>query len=53
MNLHQNHDITLFSGFKTKATTKYYFEINNLEDIFELSKIHHFAEENKLPILFI
>ncbi|MDR2640925.1 MAG: hypothetical protein LBC61_06625 [Candidatus Peribacteria bacterium] len=53
MDLYENHDITLLSGFKTKATARYYFEINTLEDIFELSKIHHFAKENKLPILFI
>jgi hypothetical protein len=53
MLLHQNRDISLLSGFKTKAIAKYYFEINTLENIFDLLKIHRFAKENNLPILFI
>ena len=53
MLLHQNRDISLLSGFKTKATAKYYFEINSLENVFDLSKIYHFAKENNLAILFI
>ncbi|MDR0772542.1 MAG: hypothetical protein LBF15_06115 [Candidatus Peribacteria bacterium] len=53
MLLDQNRDITLLSGFKTKAVAKYYFEINTLENVFDLSEIHHFAKENNLPILFI
>jgi hypothetical protein len=53
MILNQNRDVTLFSGFKTKATTKYYFEINTLENVFELSTIYDFATKNALPIIFI
>jgi hypothetical protein len=31
--LQQDIDITHLSGFRTKATTKYYFEINSIDDI--------------------
>jgi hypothetical protein len=33
LNLQENVDITNLSGFKTKATAKYYFEINTINDI--------------------
>jgi hypothetical protein len=37
--LQQNYDITSLSGFKTKATTKYYFEINSVKDILNVKAV--------------
>lgn len=51
--LQQNVDITELSNFKTKAKTKYYYEINDIEDVFHLKDIMNFAQEEKLKILFV
>jgi len=51
--LKENIDITELSNFKTKAIAKYYFEINNKEDISKLDKIFKFIKNNKLEYLFI
>lgn len=46
-------DITQLSNFKTKAKTKYYFEINSLQDVFSLKNIVDFAKDKNLPLLFV
>lgn len=51
--LKQNIEITNLSNFKTKAFTKYYFEINNLEDLDKLKEIIDFSDENNLKVLFV
>ncbi len=51
--LQKNKDITHLSNFKTKAKTKYYYEINNIDDVFKLKDIIHFSQEQKLKLLFI
>lgn len=51
--LQQNVDISHLSNFKTKAKTKYYYEINHIEDVFYLKNIIDFSKENKLKLLFI
>lgn len=51
--LQQNIDITHLSNFKTKAKTKYYYEINHIEDVFHMKDIIAFSKENNLKLLFI
>lgn len=51
--LKKNIDITHLSNFKTKAKTKYYYEINNIEDVSKLKEILDFSLQNNLKILFI
>lgn len=51
--LQKNIDVTNLSNFKTKAKSKYYFEINNLEDINKLKDINIFCKNNNISILFI
>lgn len=51
--LQKNKDITELSNFKTKAFAKYYFEINNRQDVDKLFDIVQFAEKEKLKVLFI
>ena len=51
--LQKNVDITELSNFKLKATTSYYYEINNKQDIDSLSGIYNFSKENNFEILFI
>lgn len=46
--LERNKEITNLSNFKTKAETKYYFEINNLDDVDKIIDIVRFAKENNL-----
>jgi len=50
--LQKNKDITSLSNFKTKALAKYYFEINDLEDVKKLKEIQNFADKNDLKLLF-
>ncbi|MBW7954715.1 UDP-N-acetylmuramate dehydrogenase [Candidatus Gracilibacteria bacterium] len=52
-SLQQNIEITNLSNFKTKAFTKYYFEINNENDILNLKEILEFAGKNTLKVLFV
>ncbi len=51
--LQKNVDITELSNFKTLAKTKYFFEINFLDDIDKLKEIIEFSKEQKLKVLFI
>lgn len=49
----QNIDITNLSNFKTKAFSKYYYEINNYDDILKLKEIYDFASKNNLKTLIV
>jgi hypothetical protein len=49
----KNKDITNLSNFKTQAKSKYYFEINNRQDIKKMSEIYSFSIESNIRILFI
>jgi len=51
--LKKDIDITNLSNFKTKAKAKYYYEINNIEDVYKLHDISTFCKENTIPFLFI
>jgi len=51
--LKKNIDIISLSNFKTKAISKYFFEINSLEDVYKLKEINDFALKNNLEILFV
>ena len=51
--LKRDIDITNLSNFKTKAKTKYYYEINDIEDVYKLHEISVFCKENTIPFLFI
>jgi UDP-N-acetylenolpyruvoylglucosamine reductase len=51
--LEKNKDITNLSNFKIKVKSKYYFEINNLEDLKKIKLIIKFAKQNKIKYLFI
>jgi len=51
--LEKNKDISSLSNFNTKATCKYYYEINNYWDINNIKEIIAFAKTNKLAYLFI
>lgn len=49
----KDKDITNLSNFKTKAFSKYYFEINNLKDLEKINPIYLFSKENDLKLLFV
>lgn len=51
--LQQKKDITDLSNFKTKAFSKYYFEIHNRQDIDKIPEIIDFSKNEKLKTLFI
>ncbi|MDD3145229.1 MAG: UDP-N-acetylmuramate dehydrogenase [Candidatus Gracilibacteria bacterium] len=51
--LEKNIEITNLSNFKTKAFTKYYFEINNTSDILKLKDINLFCKKNNISLLYI
>lgn len=53
INIQQNIDITHLSNFKTKAKTKYYFEINDMNDVLKLKEIHDFSKKQNIKTLFI
>lgn len=53
LDLQKNIEITNLSNFKTKAFTKYYFEINTESDVLKLKEIFDFAEKENLKTLFI
>ncbi|MDD3793270.1 MAG: UDP-N-acetylmuramate dehydrogenase [Candidatus Gracilibacteria bacterium] len=46
-------DITNLSNFKTKAKTKFYYEINTENDLDNLKEIYQFCKTNNLDYLFI
>jgi len=51
--LKKDVDISSLSNFKTKAVSKYFYEINKDSDINNLKEIYDFASKNDLKILFI
>lgn len=51
--LQKNVEITELSNFKTKCYTSYYYELTEISQIDELSKIYWYADNNKLEVLFI
>ncbi|EKD66673.1 MAG: UDP-N-acetylmuramate dehydrogenase [uncultured bacterium (gcode 4)] len=51
--LEQNKDITNFSGYKTKAVAKYFFELKEKDDLEKLWEIVDFANKNDLKIIFL
>lgn len=51
--LEQNKDLKNLSSFRTEASSKYFFEIKNLEDIDKLKEIIKFARENNIRYEFI
>lgn len=51
--LKRDIDISKLSNFKTRAKTRYYFEINNENDIWKLKDIVNFSLENNLKIVFV
>ena len=48
-----NKDISNFSNFNTKASSKYYFEINSRQDIDKIFEIYSYSLKNNLKLLFI
>ncbi len=51
--LKKNVEITNLSNFRIMAYTKYYYEINRQEDVWQLIKIIDFCKNNNLKYLFI
>lgn len=51
--LKKDIDISILSNFKTRAKTKYYFEINDRQDIDKLVEIYTFSKVNNIKLLFI
>lgn len=51
--LQHDIDISHLSHFKTMAKTKYYYEINEINDVFHLKNILDFSHENNLKLLFV
>jgi hypothetical protein len=51
--LQKDIEITNYSNFKTKAFTKYFFEIKTKEDVLKLKEIRDFSKNNDLDLLFI
>ena len=51
--LEKNKNITDFSGFKTQAKSKFFFNFNTLEDLDKLRKIFKFINNNKKKYLII
>ncbi len=51
--LRQNIDITHLSNFNTLAIAKYFFEINDENDMSNLMLVLDFAKNNNLKVLFV
>lgn len=51
--LETNKNLTNLSSFRTKAVSKYFFEVKNLEDIDKLKEIISFARQNNIRYEFI
>lgn len=51
--LKKNIEITNLSNYKTKAFTKFYYELNSLNDLENLSSIYKFSKSNNLWFLII
>lgn len=51
--LETNKDLLKYSSFHTPASARYFFELQEREDIGKLKEIHIFAQENNLPVIFL
>lgn len=51
--LEKNKDITQYSNFKTPATAKYFYEINNIDQIEKLKELFLYIQQNNLNYLII
>ena len=51
--LQKNKDITQLSNFKTPASARWYFELNNMTQLSEFKDVIVFAHTKKLPILLL
>ena len=51
--IEKNKDITELSNFKTKALVKYFYEINNLDQLDELKKIFIYINNNNIQHLIV
>lgn len=51
--LQKNIDISHLSNFKTKAKTKYFYEVKDENDVKNIPEIFDFAWKNNLKILFV
>jgi hypothetical protein len=49
----KDKDISDLSNFKTKAKTKFYYEIHNRQDVSRLSDIYNYSKSKNLDILVI
>lgn len=52
-SLERKRDIWDLSGYKTRATAEYYFEVKTADDIAELPHIYAWARANKLPFFIL
>ena len=52
-NIKENIEITNFSSFRTKAFTRYFYEINSEEDVFQLKELFDFFYEKKLDLTIL
>lgn len=53
MHLLENMDISHLSNFKTQASTKYYFEVNTLDDVANIFEIRQFCDQKNIPFLIV
>ncbi len=51
--LTKDKDITSLSNYRTKAVSKYYFEIHSRQDLDKVIEIQDFADKNDLKVLFV
>ena len=51
--LQKNKDITQFSNFKTPAFARWYFELNDMNQLSAFKDVIAFAHTQKLPILLL
>ncbi len=51
--LQKNVDISNLSNFKTKAKTRYFYEIDNIDKVCQLKSIFSFARKEDLQILIV
>lgn len=52
-NIKENIEITNFSSFRTKAFTKYFYEINREEDVYKLKELFDFFNEKNLDLTIL
>lgn len=51
--LQTHFDLTNFSSFHTKASSKYFFDITSKSDIENLPQVLSFAKKENIPVIFI